>query len=134
MRLKICIALFFFGCSAKDKVDNDLTSDSGDTTRYEQLLEPPPLRVERVRTDSSEITTRYDEQLNFIREFNRLDSFEVTYYKDFSFKTKEIRETGVFVNGDPKGVWSYYDSTGKLTSTKDFGHWDKKMARPLTQS
>lgn len=127
MRQSISILIFIIGCSTKDKVDNALTADSRDTISYEPLFEPPPLRVERIRTDSSEIKTRYDEELNFIREFNQLDSFEVTYFKDFSFKTKKISEEGVFVEGDQKGIWSYYDSTGKLTSTKDFGRWNKKM-------
>ena len=127
MRLSIYILLFSLGCTSKDKVDNDLSSDSLTPVIYERLPEPPPLKIDTVKTDSSEIRTRYDEELDFIREFNELDSFEITYYKDFSYRTKKVRESGVMVDGYEKGVWYYYDSTGKLTNTKDFGPWDKKM-------
>jgi hypothetical protein len=107
--------------------NEQLTSDSSDTIKFESLLEPPPLRVVKVRTDSSRIMTRYDKGLNFVREFNELDSFEVVYLKDFSFETQKIRRSGIFVGGYEKGIWHYYDSTGAVTSTKDFGPWDKKM-------
>jgi len=114
-------------CSSENKADGDIVKGKSDTLIYQPLPEPPPLRVDRLRTDSSEISTHYFEDLNSIREFNELDSFEVTYFKDFSFKTKLIRESGVFVGGYEKGIWSYYDSTGRLAETKDFGPWDKRM-------
>ena len=117
MRLVILLFLLTISCSTKDNV------------KIESLQEPPPLRVDRVRTDSSEISTRYFEDLNSMREFNELDSFEIIYYKDFYFKTKTIRESGMFVGGEQKGIWIYYDSNGTATKRVDFGEWDKK-ARP----
>ena len=80
------------------------------------------MRVDRVKTDSSEIRTRYFEDLNSIREFNELDSFEIIYYKDFSYKTKAIRES-VLVGSNQKGIWTYYDSTGQMIKEIDFGDW-----------
>jgi len=128
VRLPISLLLLIIACSTKERGEKEqLTSDKRDIINYKPLLEPPPLRVDKARTDSSEIQTRYDEGLNFVREFNELDSFEVTYFKDFSFKTKKIRQSGVFVGGYEKGIWYYYDLIGVLTSTKDFGPWDKKM-------
>ena len=115
MKLLIPLFLLTISCSTRDRV------------KIEPLLEPPPLRVDKIRTDSSKIETRYFEDLNSIREFNELDSFEIIYYKDFYFKTKKIRESGMMIGGDQKGIWTYYDTTGTITKIVDFGKWDRKM-------
>lgn len=120
------LLILLCSCSHKRIHDESMTNrPDQDTIVYPRLPEPPPLRVEYKHTDSSLIDIKYDEELDYIREFNRLDSFDVTYYKDFSFRTKKIREVGTFIGGNEKGIWKYYDSTGALIRQQDFGSWNK---------
>jgi len=71
--------------------------------------------------------------LNSIREFNELDSFEIIYYKDFSYKTKAIRES-VLVGSNQKGIWTYYDSTGQMIKEIDFGDWSSDLPFPKREN
>ena len=57
-----------------------------------------------VKTDSSVIKTKYFKYLNSIREFNELNDIKRTYYKDYFYDSKTIKEEGVFFNGHCVGI------------------------------
>jgi len=78
-----------------------------------------------VITDSSVITVKYFEDLNSIRVFNDLKNKKLTYYQDYYYDTKSIREQGVYNDGCSIGIWKLYSPTGVLESITDFdkGVW-----------
>lgn len=51
-----------------------------------------------------------------------INGASTTYYEN-----GQKRYEGTFTKGLPSGVWKYYDNTGKLVRTKDYG---KKQANP----
>lgn len=107
-----------------------ISSVKGQTTdpiSIKPLQEPPQQKIIKVKTDSSLIETRYYEYLNSIREFNKLDSIDRTYYRDYYFDTKAIKEVGVFQAGNCVGTWRYYDNKEKLIKEIDFESGDKKL-------
>lgn len=78
------------------------------------------------KTDSSIIRTKYFEYLNSIRVFNELKNKKKTYYKDFYFTTKKIKEEGTFTNDEATGLWKYYSTKGKLEKTINYTTGKKK--------
>jgi hypothetical protein len=97
-----------------------------DTLAYPTLKEPPPIGVS-MKTDSSVITTNTYEDLNSVREFNRLESIDRTYYKDYYWDTHTIKEEGIFEDGYCFGLWKYYDKKGTLYKEIDFETGNKRL-------
>jgi hypothetical protein len=79
-----------------------------------------------VKTDSSVISTKYFKYLNSIRVFNELSNKAKTYYTDYFYDTKKIREEGIFnEDNDYLGISRVYSASGKLISetNHDSGTW-----------
>lgn len=74
------------------------------------------------KTDSSIITTKYYEELNSIRVFNQLRSINKSYYTDYYFDNKKIKEHGVFLNDKCSGIWKEYDHNGKTLQVIDYNN------------
>jgi hypothetical protein len=98
-----------------------------DSIAIKPLEEPPRLKIIKIKTDSSLIETRYYQDLNSIREFNKLDAADRTYYRDYYFDTKTIKEVGVFQGGNCAGTWRYYDNKENLIKEINFESGDKKL-------
>lgn len=74
----------------------------------------------KVKTDSSVIITKYFDYLNAIRVFNELKDKNKSYYKEYYYDTKTLKETGVFINGDCFGIWKEFWPNGKLKRQIDY--------------
>lgn len=74
----------------------------------------------KVETDTSIIETRYFQGLNSIRTFNRLKGKDRIYYTDVFFKSKKLKEQGVFEGGDYTGVWKEFFENGELKKEIDY--------------
>ncbi len=103
--LAVALSLLVAGC-IKQKSQEHIT--------YEPLPEPPPQEIIMVTTDSSHIETKCFEYLNSTREFNRLDSIDRTYFRDYYFDTNTLNRVGVFEEGDYAGLWKYYNKKEEL--------------------
>ena len=132
-RSNFITVLFLIGCSGNQRDDSPIEvlianelRDTSHIVKYEHLPVPPSTDV-HVKTDSSVINTKYFEYLNSIREFNDLDSIRRTYYKDFYFNSRKLRERGVIENGDCVGLWKYYNSKGILEKEINFETGEKKI-------
>jgi hypothetical protein len=78
------------------------------------------------QTDSSVVITKYFKYLNSIRVFNELKNKSRTYYTDYFYDTKKIREEGIFSeDNDHLGTSRVYSPDGKIISetNHDFGTW-----------
>jgi hypothetical protein len=144
IKSRIVLLLFLVACSTNRKNDdlskrlnsNESVKHEIDVTKYEDLPAPPPHKLDRTqKTDSSVIEIKYFEDLNSIREFNRLgfvkfnglDSITRTYYKDYYYDTRKIKEQGVIEGEDAVGLWKYYDANGFLKKTIDYKTGEKKF-------
>ncbi|WP_377101727.1 hypothetical protein [Mucilaginibacter calamicampi] len=67
-----------------------------------------------MKTDSSTIETKYYQSLNSIRVFNNLNKQNKSYYTDYYYDSKKVRETGAFLNNGSYGVWREFFPNGKL--------------------
>lgn len=65
-----------------------------------------------------EIKTFQD--LNSIRVFKKLNGSDTIIYLDYYFKSRTLRNTGVFQNGMCKGVWKFYTKKGLLEKKVDY--------------
>ncbi|AHM59330.1 hypothetical protein D770_05315 [Flammeovirgaceae bacterium 311] len=79
----------------------------------------------KVETDSSVIETKYYKGLNSIREFNELKNKDKTYYREYYYDTKILKQEGVFVDGDFVGISREYSADGDLIRVinHDAGTW-----------
>ena len=97
------------------------------TQAYEPILMPPEQRIDKIKTDSSLIEVKYFEDLNSIREFNRLDSVDRTYYRDYYFTTCNVKEAGIIEDGICAGIWKYFNENGKLIKKIDYETGQKTL-------
>ena len=109
------LSLFIAGC-IKQKPEEQIT--------YEPLPEPPQQKIITAKTDSSHIEIKYYEDLNSIREFNRLDSVRRTYYKDYYFDTHTLNEAGTYEDY-AIGLWTYYNKKGELIKEINYDTGEK---------
>ncbi|MGZ3752217.1 MAG: hypothetical protein ACXVB0_11345 [Mucilaginibacter sp.] len=84
-----------------------------------------------VQTDSSIITTKYFEAYNSIPVFNELKDKSKTYFTEYYFNNRKLKEIGVFVNNDCYGIWKAFLPNGKLKYKIDYTngviiYYDKK--------
>src|SRR5471030_786581 len=87
------------------------------------LLSPVRLWAQKdnlVKTDSSMIETKYFKYLNSIRVFNKLKNKNKSYYTDYYYNTKGVREKGVFLNNNYYGIWKEFWPNGKLKRETDY--------------
>ena len=83
------------------------------------VISPMCLLAQRetvVKTDSSTIETKYFEDLNSIRVFNNLKTQNKSYFTDYYYDTKRVKERGVFLGNNSHGVWKEFWPDGKLKS------------------
>jgi hypothetical protein len=133
-RLSFIIAFLLYSCTPdrpkqnpiKEAALKDPIQETIDTIKYLPLPEPPE-SDQKVKTDSSFITTKNYEDLNSIREFNDLDSIDRTYYKEYYFDTRKIKEQGILENGDCAGRWKYYNKKGTLIKEINFDTGEKRL-------
>lgn len=97
------------------------------------LAMPPPLPETTIKTDSSIIRIKTWKDLNSIREFNELDSSDITYYTDRFFENSRIRETGMLDEFGSAGVWKYYRKNGNLYKEIDFETGKKTLLDGWTE-
>ncbi len=84
-----------------------------------------------VKTDSSIIRTKYFKELNSIRVFNELKNQSKSYFTDYYYEPKRVREKGVFVHNECYGIWKEFWPNGKLKrevnyTTGVLKYFDKK--------
>jgi len=84
-----------------------------------------------VKTDSSIIRTKYFKELNSIRVFNELKNQNKSYFTDYYYEPKRVREKGVFFHNECYGIWEEFWPNGKLKreinyTTGVLNYFDKK--------
>jgi len=84
-----------------------------------------------VKTDSSIIRTKYFKELNSIRVFNELKNQNKSYFTDYYYEPKRVREKGVFVHNECYGIWTEFWPNGKRKreinyTTGVLNYFDKK--------
>jgi hypothetical protein len=57
---------------------------------------------------------------NIIREFIRFEGKEDIYYKEFDFKTRQLKTEGLLKSGLCSGTWKFYKKKGKLDHEINF--------------
>lgn len=86
----------------------------------------------KVKTDSSVIETKYFDYLNSIRVFNNLIREHKTYYTEYYYDSKRLREKGIFIDDESAGIWNTYASNKKLIRQIDYDkgvitYYNKKL-------
>jgi len=86
----------------------------------------------KIKTDSSVIETKYFDYMNSIRVFNELKKEHKTYFTEYYYDTKRVKEKGIFVNDERAGIWKTYASNKKLIRQIDFDngvitYYNKKL-------
>jgi hypothetical protein len=68
----------------------------------------------KVETDTSIIETMYHPDFNSIGVFNVLKDKSRTYYTEFYYDTKKLKEEGMFIGDTAVGIWKEFSQNGNL--------------------
>ncbi len=66
------------------------------------------------RSGDSTLEVKLYKELNVIREFIRVEGKEAFFYKEFDFKTKQLKTDGMFKGGYCAGDWKFYKKNGRI--------------------